>query len=91
MEEVDTELVVEELGHHLDKQAFLVAFKLQEVVSTLLDRYQNLVPQMGNSIATVGATKPVEPHRFPSTLEVKRLVAKEDPVGRLRVSVAICL
>ena len=39
MEEIDTELAVVELGHHFYKQAFLLAFKRQEVVSSLLDRY----------------------------------------------------
>ena len=75
MEEVDTELVVEELGHHVDKQSFLVTLTHQGVEPTLLDRYLNLVREMQNSIATLGAHKPVEHHRFPSILQVKRLVA----------------
>ena len=93
MESVGNELVGEEFGHlfEIQFQVCLVTFLHLAVGLPLLDRYQNLELLMLNSMVIVGALKPVEHHIFPSTLEVKILVAQEEPFGRLGVSVVICL
>ena len=83
IQEVDTELVAEELGPHVDNQVFLLNYTHHWAQPTLLDPYLNLMSEMLNSIVTLGAHAPVEYHRFPSILQVKRLVAQEDPVPHL--------
>ena len=81
--EVDTELVAEELGLHVDNQFFLVNLTHHGVLLSLLDPYLNLIWEMLNNIVTVGALTTVEYHRFPRTQQVKRLVAQEEPVVHL--------
>ena len=89
---IDNELVGEEFVHPLAKiQVCLLTFLPQAVVLFLLDRYPNLEIHMVNNIVIVGVPKTLEYHEFPSTLEVKRLVAQEDPCVRLGVWLVICL
>ena len=89
---VGKQIVVEECVHALAKiEDFRFPFRPQAILVTLLDRYPNFGIHVMNNIVILDDTKTLEHHEVRSTLEVKRLVAQEDPCVRLGDWLLICL
>ena len=89
---VGKQIVAEERVHALAiTEDFLFRFRTQAILVIFLDRFLNFGIHVMNNIVIVDDTKTLEHHEFRSTLEVKRLVAQEDPCVRLGDWLLICL
>ena len=88
---VGKQIVAEERVHALAiTEDFFFRFRSKAILVIFLDRYLNFGIHVMNNIVILDDTKTFEHHEFRSAIEVKRLVAQEDPRVRLCDWLVIC-